>query len=248
MADRTAARRSSSTHGGSRSSHRGVGLASPSNRAAVWLIVLGLVFHVVYVITIVDVYFRSPLVQGMAPTPTYDEHTQHQVPARRLVLIVADGLRADTLYERFELDAKRSFNATASDWERRAELVARDRWFLRDVARDVGQWGVSHSRVPTESRPGHVAMIAGFYEDVSAVTKGISLALDDAGGTHTHTHTHRLIDWYLRLEDEPGRVRFGIQSESRGVGLGQPRHRTHVRSQRAAHERAHVRLVVRGLC
>ncbi|GAB1285313.1 GPI ethanolamine phosphate transferase 1 [Apodemus speciosus] len=109
---------------------------------------LGLLVHFVFFASIFDIYFTSPLVHGMTP-----QFTPLPPPAKRLVLFVADGLRADALYELDE------------DGNSRAP-------FIRNVIMHEGSWGVSHTRVPTESRPGHVALIAGFYEDVSAVAKG----------------------------------------------------------------------------
>uniref|UniRef100_A0A2K5JA91 GPI ethanolamine phosphate transferase 1 n=1 Tax=Colobus angolensis palliatus TaxID=336983 RepID=A0A2K5JA91_COLAP len=109
---------------------------------------LGLLIHFVFFASIFDIYFTSPLVHGMTP-----QFTPLPPPARRLVLFVADGLRADTLYE---LDENGTSRAP----------------FIRNIIMHEGSWGVSHTRVPTESRPGHVALIAGFYEDVSAVAKG----------------------------------------------------------------------------
>lgn len=37
---------------------------------------------------------------------------------------------------------------------------------------DRGSWGISHAIVPSESRPGHVALLAGIHEDPSALFKG----------------------------------------------------------------------------
>ncbi|THH07373.1 hypothetical protein EW145_g3421 [Phellinidium pouzarii] len=79
--------------------------------------------------------------------------------AKRLVLIIADGLRTDLLYNLNPFPAVRDS----------PKIVAP---YLRDIVQTRGAFGISHTRVPTESRPGHVAIIGGMYEDVSAVTKG----------------------------------------------------------------------------
>ncbi|KAF1372905.1 hypothetical protein PFLUV_G00254760 [Perca fluviatilis] len=111
-------------------------------------LLVGLIVHVVFFLSIFDIYFTSPLVHGMTP-----QATPLAPPASRLVLSVADGLRADSLFTLLPNGSSRAP-------------------YLRSVMEERGTWGVSHTHVPTESRPGHVALIAGFYEDVSAVAKG----------------------------------------------------------------------------
>ncbi|KAG8690420.1 Glycosyl phosphatidyl inositol anchor synthesis, partial [Ceratobasidium sp. 395] len=62
-------------------------------------------------------------------------------PAKRVVLIVGDGLRADLLY---------SLNPFPKIPDSPITVAP----FLRSVAAERGAFGISHTRVPTESRPG----------------------------------------------------------------------------------------------
>jgi phosphatidylinositol glycan class N len=80
-----------------------------------------------------------------------------------------DGLRADKAFQSFPDPFPNAGNS--SDALAPRPLAP----FIRSRVLEHGTFGVSHTRVPTESRPGHVALIAGLYEDVSAVTTGWKL-------------------------------------------------------------------------
>jgi len=99
------------------------------------LLGVGLLFHLAYMLSIFDIYFRSPLVQGISPVEPSAE-----APAKRLVLFVGDGCRADSAFE-FKKDGKPRMP------------------YLYEICKTTGSFGVSHTRVPTESRPGHIAMV-----------------------------------------------------------------------------------------
>ncbi len=98
-------------------------------------LVLIIALHFLFLASVFDIYFRSPVIPSAQQfQPIYDR----EAPAKRLVLFVADGLRAQSIYDH-------------------PDNVP----YLSRIANEIGAWGVSHTRLPTESRPGHVALIAG---------------------------------------------------------------------------------------
>ncbi|KAG5891231.1 hypothetical protein JTB14_004346 [Gonioctena quinquepunctata] len=108
------------------------------------IILLGFMVHIILLIAVFDVYFASPLDHGMTPIRSINSP-----PAKRLVLMVSDGLRAEAIFG-----------------EQNAEMK-----LLAYNITKLGSWGVVHTRAPTESRPGHVALLAGIYEDPNAIFK-----------------------------------------------------------------------------
>ncbi len=131
-----------------------------------WIILSAVFVQIVFLLSVFDIHFHSPIVKGMTPYAN-----PIPAPAKRLVLFSADGLRFDT------------FLSYGNDREPNAKFLRYDFVFkrgkslnlllmmfhYRSIASNRGKWGLSNTRVPTESRPGHVAMIAGLYEDPSAV-------------------------------------------------------------------------------
>lgn len=56
-------------------------------------VVLGFFVQLMLLVSIFDIYFKSPIISGV-PVQQVD----YEPPADRLVLFVSDGLRADTFY------------------------------------------------------------------------------------------------------------------------------------------------------
>ena len=67
---------------------------SRDHNPAMKLIFLSVVIHLILFFSIFDIYFRSPVEHGMVP----QEASFRPPPAKRVALLVADGLRADTFF------------------------------------------------------------------------------------------------------------------------------------------------------
>nr|XP_012235455.1 PREDICTED: LOW QUALITY PROTEIN: GPI ethanolamine phosphate transferase 1-like [Linepithema humile] len=119
----------------------------------------GFIMHLILLWGVLDVNFHSPIIKELPVVPA-----PRGAPAKRLLLFVADGLRFHT-------------------------FINKSPPYLRDVMENKGVWGISHTRVPTESRPGHVAITAGLYEDPSAIFKGWQENPVDFDSVFNQSHT-----------------------------------------------------------
>jgi phosphatidylinositol glycan class N len=66
--------------------------------STMFLIISSFFVHFAFLVSVFDIYFKSPVIHGIEP-----QSSPLEAPGRRLVLIVADGLRADSFFEADDL-------------------------------------------------------------------------------------------------------------------------------------------------
>ncbi|KAK1948160.1 GPI ethanolamine phosphate transferase 1 [Phytophthora citrophthora] len=129
------------------------------------LLLLGVAFHVLCILSIFDIYFQSSVESSI-----HSANFTSSPPARRVVIFTLDGCRVDKL---FKVVAGHTDHYDLNPDSTKSAQFNSDSHvpFLGQVMRTKGSWGVSHNHAPTESRPCHVALTAGMYEDPHAVYK-----------------------------------------------------------------------------
>ena len=114
------------------------------------IIFIGSIFHLLYGYSMFDIFFKFPLTYGMTPhSPSLSED---EIPSNRLVIMVLDGTRADVFFETIA-------NGKAP--------------FLKEVVEKRGVYGVSHTKVPTETKPNFMALFSGHFSDASLALKDL---------------------------------------------------------------------------
>ena len=114
------------------------------------LILIGTIFHILFMYSMFDIFFIFPLNYGM--TPHSASLSENEIPSNRVVIMALDGVRADVFFETIG-------NGLAP--------------FLKDVVENRGVYGVSHTKVPTETKPDFIAMFSGHFSDASLALKDL---------------------------------------------------------------------------
>ena len=114
------------------------------------IIIIYIIFHLIIGYSMFDIFYKFPLNYGM--TPHSSNLTEEEIPSNRVVLIILDGVRADTFFE--------SVSSGKSP-------------FLRNIVTKRGVYGISHTKAPTESKPGFNAICSGHFEYASLALKDI---------------------------------------------------------------------------
>ena len=114
------------------------------------MIIIGSVFHLLFGYSMFDIFFKFPLNYGM--TPHSSNLTENEIPSNRIVIIALDGTRSDIFFE----------------------TIAQGKSpFLKEIVENRGVYGISHTKVPTETKPDFIAMFSGHFSDASLALKDL---------------------------------------------------------------------------